>query len=42
MQMAKPLIKKRYIARKSQGYSLQELLHEISLSPRMAMKAAGQ
>jgi hypothetical protein len=42
MQMAKPLIKKGYIAEKSQGYSLQERLQEISLSPTVARKAAGQ
>jgi ribosomal protein L13E len=38
MQMAKPIIKKRYIARKSRGYSLQELLQEINLSPTVARK----
>jgi hypothetical protein len=42
MQVAKPLIKKGYIAGKSQGYSLQKLLQEISLSSRVARKAAGQ
>jgi ribosomal protein L13E len=37
MQVAKPIVKKRYIARKGRGYSLQEL-EEVSLSPRMARK----
>jgi ribosomal protein L13E len=38
MQVAKPIIKKRYIARKSRGYSLQELLQEINPSPTVARK----
>jgi hypothetical protein len=39
MQVAKPRIKKGYnIARKSRGYSLQELPQEISLSPMAARK----
>jgi ribosomal protein L13E len=38
MQVAKPLIKKGYIAGKSQCYSLQKLLQEISLSPTAARK----
>ncbi|HYY39629.1 MAG TPA: ribosomal protein L13e [Nitrososphaera sp.] len=37
MQVAKPTVKKGYIARKGRGYSLQEL-QEISLSPRVARK----
>jgi ribosomal protein L13E len=37
MQVAKPIVKKGYIARKGRGYSLQEL-EEVSLSPRMARK----
>jgi hypothetical protein len=42
MQVAKPLIKKRYIAGKSQGYSLQKLLQEISLSPTVGGKEKQQ
>jgi ribosomal protein L13E len=37
MQVANPIVKKGYIARKGRGYSLQEL-EEVSLSPRMARK----
>jgi hypothetical protein len=36
--VAKPLIKKGYIVGKNQGYSLQELLQEISLSPTVERK----
>jgi ribosomal protein L13E len=38
MQVAKPIIKKGHIARKSRGYSLQKLLQEISLSSKVARK----
>jgi ribosomal protein L13E len=37
MQVAKPIVKKGYIARKGRGYSIQEL-QEINLNPRVARK----